>query len=92
MKIIDILTKNARPIFSFEFFPPKTEEGRTELFEALKKVKTLNPGYISVTYGAGGGTRDKTIEIVEQAKNILGWKAWLISLASGIQKKRSKKS
>jgi methylenetetrahydrofolate reductase (NADPH) len=72
MKIVDILSRSTRPIFSFEFFPPKTEEGRTELFEALKKVKTLNPGYISVTYGAGGGTRDKTIEIVEQAKNILG--------------------
>ncbi len=72
MKIIDILTRSTRPIFSFEFLPTKTEEGRTELFETLKKVKTLNPGYISITYGAGGGTRDKTIEIVEQAKNILG--------------------
>jgi len=72
MKIIDILSRSTRPIFSFEFFPPKTEEGRTELLETLKRVKTLNPGYISVTYGAGGGTRDKTIEIVEQAKNILG--------------------
>ena len=72
MKIIDILKGNTRPIFSFEFFPPKSEEGRTELFEALKNVKTLNPGYISVTYGAGGGSRDRTIEVVEQAKNILG--------------------
>ena len=72
MKIIDIIKQKPHPIFSFEFFPPKTEEGRSELFEALLKVKALNPGYISVTYGAGGGTRDKTIEIVEQAKNVLG--------------------
>ncbi|HYW02016.1 MAG TPA: methylenetetrahydrofolate reductase [NAD(P)H] [Candidatus Acidoferrum sp.] len=91
MKIIDILTKNARPIFSFEFFPPKTEEGRTELFEALKKVKTLNPGYISVTYGAGGGTRDKTIEIVEQAKNILGLESMAHLTCVGHSKEEIKK-
>src|SRR5208283_2565754 len=91
MKIIDILTKDARPIFSFEFFPPKTEEGRTELFEALKKVKTLNPGYISVTYGAGGGTRDKTIEIVEQAKNILGLESMAHLTCVGHSKEEIKK-
>jgi len=72
MKIIDIIKQKPHPIFSFEFFPPKTEEGRSELFQTLRKVKALNPGYISVTYGAGGGTRDKTIEIVEQAKNVVG--------------------
>ena len=91
MKIIDVLTKNARPIFSFEFFPPKTEEGRKELFEALKKVKTLNPGYISVTYGAGGGTRDKTIEIVEQAKNILGLESMAHLTCVGHSKEEIKK-
>ena len=44
----------------------------TELIETLKKVKTLNPGYISVTYGAGGGTRDRTLDIVKYAKRELG--------------------
>jgi methylenetetrahydrofolate reductase (NADPH) len=91
MKIIDILSRSTRPIFSFEFFPPKTEEGRTELFEALKKVKTLNPGYISVTYGAGGGTRDKTIEIVEQAKNILGLESMAHLTCVGHSKEEIKK-
>lgn len=43
-----------------------------QLFETLKEVKKLNPGYISVTYGAGGGTRDKTIEIVKRAKREIG--------------------
>ncbi len=71
MKIIDII-RSKRPIFSFEFFPPKTEEAMIQLFETLSRVKRLNPGYISVTYGAGGGTRDKTIEIVERAKNEIG--------------------
>ena len=91
MKIIDILTRSTQPIFSFEFFPPKTEEGRTELFETLKKVKTLNPGYISVTYGAGGGTRDKTIEIVEQAKNILGLESMAHLTCVGHSKEELKK-
>ncbi|HXY83685.1 MAG TPA: methylenetetrahydrofolate reductase [NAD(P)H] [Candidatus Saccharimonadales bacterium] len=72
MKIIDILARSNQPIFSLEFFPPKTEEGMTELIETLKKVKTLNPGYISVTYGAGGGTRDRTLDIVKYAKRELG--------------------
>lgn len=44
----------------------------TELIETLKHVKTLNPGYISVTYGAGGGTRDRTLDIVKYAKRELG--------------------
>jgi methylenetetrahydrofolate reductase (NADPH) len=47
----------------------------TQLFETLKEVKKLNPGYISVTYGAGGGTRDKTIEIVKRAKSEIGLEA-----------------
>jgi len=91
MKIIDILTRSTRPIFSFEFFPPKTEEAMTQLFETLKKVKTLNPAYISVTYGAGGGTRDKTIEIVEQAKNIIGLESMAHLTCVGHSKEEIKK-
>jgi methylenetetrahydrofolate reductase (NADPH) len=71
MRITDIL-KLRRPVFSFEFFPPKTEEEMIRLFETLKEVKKLDPGYVSVTYGAGGGTRDRTIEIAKRAKNEIG--------------------
>lgn len=71
MKITEIL-KSSRLIFSFEFFPPKTEEGMTQLFETLNEVKRLKPGYISVTYGAGGGTKDRTVEIVKRAKREIG--------------------
>jgi methylenetetrahydrofolate reductase (NADPH) len=71
MKITDIL-KSSRLTFSFEFFPPKTEEGMTRLFETLKEFKRLKPGYVSVTYGAGGGTRDRTIEIAKRAKREIG--------------------
>jgi methylenetetrahydrofolate reductase (NADPH) len=71
MKVIDVLGSK-RPLFSFEFFPPKTEEAMAELFETVRRVKDLNPGYISVTYGAGGGTQDKTIEIVKRTKHEIG--------------------
>jgi methylenetetrahydrofolate reductase (NADPH) len=68
MKIIDILSSK-HPVFSFEFFPPKSDEAMIQLFKTLQDVKKLNPGYISVTYGAGGATRDRTIEIVKLAKH-----------------------
>jgi methylenetetrahydrofolate reductase (NADPH) len=71
VRMTEIL-KNTRPMFSLEFFPPKTEEGMSELFETLREAKKLRPGFISVTYGAGGGTRDKTIEIVKRAKREIG--------------------
>lgn len=48
------------PVFSFEFFPPKTEKGEQGLFEAIALLAPLKPDYVSVTYGAGGSTREKT--------------------------------
>lgn len=56
-----------RPVISFEFFPPKTDEGDRALFEkTIPLLSTLKPDYCSVTYGAGGSTRDKTLNIVER--------------------------
>lgn len=56
-----------RPSFSIEFFPPKTEEGERKLFaETLPALAKLDVGYCSVTYGAGGSTREKTLGIVER--------------------------
>jgi methylenetetrahydrofolate reductase (NADPH) len=56
-----------RPVVSMEFFPPKTEQGEKRFFEqTLPALTALKPDYCSVTYGAGGGTRDKTISIVER--------------------------
>src|SRR5688572_33167179 len=60
---IDELLANESPVFSFEFFPPKTPEGVENLFEAIAILAPLEPGYVSVTYGAGGATRDGTVEI-----------------------------
>jgi methylenetetrahydrofolate reductase (NADPH) len=71
MKITEILKRNS-PIFSFEFFPPKTEEAMAQLYQTLKEIRELEPGYVSVTYGAGGETANRTIEVVKLAKREIG--------------------
>jgi methylenetetrahydrofolate reductase (NADPH) len=68
MRIDEILSHGDEPVFSFEFFPPKTPEGERNLYRALTELKPLDPAYVSVTYGAGGSTRDKTLEIVQRIK------------------------
>lgn len=71
MKISDILRRHhhTRPIFSFEFFPPKTEKGEESLYRAIDELRPLGPDFVSVTYGAGGSTRAKTIEWVDRIKS-----------------------
>lgn len=63
------------PVFSFEFFPPKTDEGTAALFETVSSLRELEPGFVSVTYGAGGSTRERTIAVVGRIKNELGVEA-----------------
>ena len=53
---------------SFEFFPPRTEQGEESLFKSIEQLKMFQPNYVSVTYGAGGSTRDKTLDIVASIK------------------------
>jgi methylenetetrahydrofolate reductase (NADPH) len=60
---IDEIIATTRPCFSFEFFPPRTEEGTAALFETVPQLRPLEPGFVSVTYGAGGATREGTVEI-----------------------------
>jgi methylenetetrahydrofolate reductase (NADPH) len=74
MRIDDILAGEG-PIFSFEFFPPKTENGERNLESALAELRTLEPAFVSVTYGAGGSTREKTIEIVKRIREQYGLEA-----------------
>jgi len=62
MKITEILARG--PSYSFEFFPPKTPAAEAALARALQELEPLGPSYVSVTYGAGGSTREKTHEIV----------------------------
>ena len=74
MRIDDILAER-RPVFSFEFFPPKTDEGLANLRETLAVLSGDEPDFVSVTYGALGSTRDTTIDIVKWIKQDLGIEA-----------------
>lgn len=67
MKISDLLDKE-KPTLSFEFFPPKTEEQETNLFDVISSLKKFDPDFVSVTYGAMGTTRDKTFYWAQKIK------------------------
>lgn len=71
MKIIDKLNED-RIHISFEVFPPKTDAGFEKVKDATDKIAQLNPSYISVTYGAGGGTSKNTAKIASHIKHELG--------------------
>ena len=71
MRIVDKYA-TGRPVFSFEFFPPKTEEGVESLFQSLRELAELNPGFVSVTYGAGGSTRQRTVDVVTRIQRETG--------------------
>jgi methylenetetrahydrofolate reductase (NADPH) len=74
MKIKELFDRG-NPVFSFEFFPPKDEAGIASLMETVKNLQDLKPSFVSVTYGAGGSTRRKTIEITKRIKQELGIEA-----------------
>src|SRR5213078_4396711 len=72
---IDQLLGCGLPTISFEFFPPKTEEGFAALYRTINELHPLRPSYVSVTYGAGGSTRQKTVELVSRIQNELSIRA-----------------
>lgn len=67
MKIKELIAQQGKSI-SFEFFPPKTKENEDQLFQAIAKLKSLNPTFVSVTYGAGGGTLKNTRNVIVRLK------------------------
>ena len=71
MKIIDLL-KNEKLSMSFEVFPPKTESGFESVKSATEEIAKLNPSFMSVTYGAGGGTSKYTLDIAKNIKELYG--------------------
>lgn len=72
MKLRDIYSSAEGPVFSFEFFPPKTPKGEENLLAEAAILKGLNPSFFSMTYGAGGSTRDKTIDLGERIRTATG--------------------
>src|SRR5271157_1132148 len=62
----------ARPVVSFEFFPPRTEAGFRSLYRTIGELKRLDPGFVSVTWGAGGSTRRQTVELVARIQREIG--------------------
>ncbi|MFF1300180.1 MULTISPECIES: methylenetetrahydrofolate reductase [NAD(P)H] [unclassified Streptomyces] len=61
----DVLDRGL-PSFSFEFFPPKTDAGARSLWKAIRRIEPLAPAFVSVTYGAGGSSRDRTVEVTKR--------------------------
>jgi methylenetetrahydrofolate reductase (NADPH) len=71
MRVPDVIhsaSERGEPVFSFEFFPPKTEEGVRQLFKTVEALRPLGPAFVSMTYGAGGSTRGSSIELVSKIR------------------------
>jgi methylenetetrahydrofolate reductase (NADPH) len=82
MRISELHARGA-PVFSFEFFPPKTDEGYQSLYAAIGELKRLGPGFVSVTCGAAGSTRRKTAELVVRIQRDLGLTAMAHVVCTG---------
>jgi methylenetetrahydrofolate reductase (NADPH) len=75
VRIDEILASSTSPSFSVEFFPPKTDEARESLFETVEVLRELEPDFFSVTYGAGGATREGTLETTKAIRDDYGVEA-----------------
>ncbi len=73
---IDEIIASVRPCFSVEFFPPKNEEGREQLAATARRLAELDPAFVSITYGAGGSTREGTVEMPTCCTTSSAWRRW----------------
>jgi methylenetetrahydrofolate reductase (NADPH) len=71
MRISEALA-SFRPFFSFEFFPPKDDAGSQQLFATIETLQPLRPAFVSITYGAGGSTRSRTVALAKQIQSEIG--------------------
>ena len=72
MRVDEIIARR-RPVFSVEFFPPRDEQATEQLFATARSLRELGPDFVSVTYGAGGSTRDGTVEITMALRDDVGF-------------------
>lgn len=70
MRLTEVFARPG-PVYSFEFFPPKSEEGLVRLYSTIEHLAELNPAFVSVTYGAGGATRGRTVEVASHICDVL---------------------
>ena len=82
MRIVELYARQ-RPVFSFEFFPPKTETGYRSRYRTIGELKRLDPGFVSVTCGAAGSTRRKTADLVIRIQRDLGITAMAHMVCTG---------
>lgn len=71
--ISQITDNSSKRFFSVEFFPPKTEEAAKSMMVAANEIKELDPAFVTITYGAGGTTRERTLDYATRLKNDLGF-------------------
>jgi methylenetetrahydrofolate reductase (NADPH) len=76
VRIDQLLAHNGRPVFSFEFFPPKTDEGEENLARALRDLQPLNPDYVSVTYGAAAPRARRRSTWSRASRATSAWRRW----------------
>lgn len=74
MRIDGLFSQNL-PTLSFEFFPPKSDEGFQSLYRTIDDLRPLRPSFVSITYGAGGSTRAKTVELTERVQAEIGFRS-----------------
>jgi methylenetetrahydrofolate reductase (NADPH) len=82
MRIAELYARDG-PVYSFEFFPPKTDAGYRSLYETIADLKRLEPGFVSVTCGAAGATREKTADLVVRIQRDLGLTAMAHVVCTG---------
>ena len=88
MRVDELIKRAEQPVFSFEFLPPRGESGEATLFKAIANLKPLNPGFVSVTYGAGGSTHSKTVEWASRIRDEVGSEAVVHQTSYGVTREQ----
>ena len=86
MRIADLYRTGSSPVFSLEFFTPKNEAGRRALFRAMERLKAIDPGFVSITCGAAGTTRERTADLAIEIQRVFGVTAMAHLVCTGTTK------